>query len=204
MNSSTSAISSGSRMSIGASPSLARTNSRICTTLGASSETAPHQGATSKPLLSLPHWYLFARYTRLRPRTPAAERVALVARKQIAGLLLADIVSNNLANRRSCCERKVSWTDERMNWCEYWVHLINGCYEVPPFLIHIIFIVQVVHKDITQVFHCRLPMNFYTIQGHLAQCCIIIRTVTNTHRLLGVKRNIEFIGKVFTDINLWL
>ena len=108
MNSSTSAISSGSRMSIGTSPSLARTKSRICSTLGASSEMAPCQGGTSKPLLSLLHWYLFARYTRLRPRTPTAERAALRARKQIAGLLLADILLNNLANRRSCCERKFS------------------------------------------------------------------------------------------------
>ena len=108
MNSITSAISSGSRMSIGASPSPARTNSRICFTLWASSEMAPRQGGTSKPLLSLPQWYLFARYTRLRPRTPTAERAALVTRKQIAGLLLADIVLNNLANRRSCCERKSS------------------------------------------------------------------------------------------------
>ena len=65
----------------------------------------PAPRGTSKPLLSLPHWYLFASYTRLRPRTPTAERDALVARKQIAGLLLADIVLNNLANRRSCCER---------------------------------------------------------------------------------------------------
>ena len=108
MNSSTRAISSGSRMSIGASPSLACTNSRSCSSLGASSEMAPHQGGTSKPLLSLPHWYLFARYTRLRPSTPTAERAALVARKQIAGLLLAHIVLNNLANQRSCCERKLS------------------------------------------------------------------------------------------------
>ena len=108
MNSSTSAISSGSRMSMGASPSLARINSRICSTLGASSEMAPHQGGTSKPLLSLPHWYLFARFTRLRPSTPTAERAALVTRKQIVGLLLEDIVLNNLANRRSCCERKFS------------------------------------------------------------------------------------------------
>ena len=108
MNSSTSEISSGSIMPIGTSPSLARTNSRIGSTLGASSEMAPHQGGTSKPLLSLRHWYLLARYTRLRPRTPTTERAALVARKQIAGLLLADIVLNNLANRRSCCERKFS------------------------------------------------------------------------------------------------
>ena len=108
MNSSTSTISSGSRMSIGASPSLARTNSRICSIMEASSEMAPCQGWISKPLLSLSHWYLFARYTRLRPITPTTEIAALVARKQIAGLLLADKVLNNLANRRSCCERKFS------------------------------------------------------------------------------------------------
>ena len=178
------------------------------------------------------------------------------AKKQVAGLLLADIVLNNLANRRSCCERKFSLparpgsktllvclgkpavlrtafrhsTSRRsqygvpscqawqpyheaqnvcsklkfgMNWCEYWVHLIDGCYEIPPFLINISFVVQVVHKDITKVFHCRLPRYFYTFQGHLAQCCIIIRTVTNTQRFLGVKRDIELIGKDFTDINHW-
>ena len=88
-----------------------------------------------------------------------------------------------------------------MNWCEYWVHLINGCYEVPPFLISISFFVQVVHKDITKVFHCQLPRYFLHHSRTLAQCCIIIRTVTNTQR---VKRNIELIGKVFTDINHWL
>ena len=54
-----------------ARPSLVRTNSRFCSTLGASSEMAPRH------LLSLPHWYLFARYTRLRIRTPTAERDAL-------------------------------------------------------------------------------------------------------------------------------
>ena len=37
-----------------------------------------------------------------------SERAALVVRRQIAGLLLAAIVLNNLANRRSCCERKFS------------------------------------------------------------------------------------------------
>ena len=107
MNSSTSAISSGSRMSIGTIPSLAR-NSRTCSTMGPSSEMAPRQGGTSKSLPSLPHLYLFASYTRLGPRTRTAEIDALVARKPIARLLLLDIILNYLANQCSCCERKFS------------------------------------------------------------------------------------------------
>ena len=205
MNSSTSAISSGSRMSIGASPSLARTNSRICSTF-IGDDPAPRR---DQLLLILPHLYLFARYTRLRPRTPTEERATLVTWKQIVGLLLADIVSNNLSNRRSCCERKLSLparpgsktllvclvkpaflrsafrhsTFIRSQYdipsCQAWQPYHEAQYVCSQLylssawtyantefillttamkspLINISFIVQVVHKDITKVFHCRL------------------------------------------------
>ena len=67
---------------------------------------------------------LVCRYTRLRPRTPTTERAALVARKQIAGRLLSDIVLNNLANRRSCCERNSHYPPDQEARCSssVWVN----------------------------------------------------------------------------------